>query len=136
MLSICYKWSQSLILTKIMLFSCQMQELQTYYWVINDLQDFAGPWHVQETDISPARMTEINIQHTGHDAGQDMRAEREAERFSLVRVQRAKKIGLGLSRGSGQGRLRRKYWDMIGYFTWHQKTTRPRDFYSVSVRLG
>ena len=36
----------------------------------------------------------------------------------------------------GKERLRRKYWDMIGYFTWHQKTTRPRDFYSASVRLG
>lgn len=72
-----------------------------------------------------------------HNTGQNTRTEREAERFSLIRAQRDEESWAGIGReGLGEGRLRRKYWDMISYFTWHQKTTRPRDFYSASVRLG
>lgn len=67
-------------------------------------------------------------------AGQDTRAEREEEWFGLFRAHRMRKTGLGLSEGgeTEEG----VYQDLIGYFTWHQETTRPRDFYSASVRLG
>ena len=69
-----------------------------------------------------------------HSASQDMRAEREEERFGLFKAHRMRKTGLGLSEGGEMGEG--VYQDLIGYFTWHQETTRPRDFYSASVRLG
>ena len=53
--------TSAIILGNIMHFGGQKQELEICYLVINDKYDrfsFAGPWHVQKTDISPALMTE------------------------------------------------------------------------------
>lgn len=47
-----------------------------------------------------------------HKAGQNMRAEREEERFSQVRAQRTRKTGLGRSRESREGETEE---EVLGY---------------------
>lgn len=56
-----------------------------------------GPSHVQQTDAFPNFITEHKALTVGiHSIGQNMRAEREEEHFSLVRAQTIRKAGLGL----------------------------------------
>lgn len=84
--------------------------------------------------VSLLMTTHQHLTFRRHDAGENTRAEREG---TAVRSSLVSKGGVNWAGAVSNGAIREeKKWDISGYFTWHQKTTRPQDFYSASVRLG